>query len=278
VLAGPLLALLGTCLLVGVAARYAPRAPGGPTGAAPPEPARGGLLRSAFARITIPVPEAPALFALVPLGVGLGIALALGARPGSTFALAGSFAACTAGHCLLAREPGQGRWGLAGAWFVPIAFCLLAATLRFSTLDLHRALAAQAAAGPGVLAGPPLLSAVDVLGGVVGLVAGAAWVEHLPRLAGPPEAAALDTAMRWGESALAGAAVAATIWGPPAGALLHGPPGALAVPVAISTLVTVLAVAAVSALRTTVARAPLPALLGTLAPAALVALLAARLA
>ena len=263
-LAGPLLALLGTCLLVGVAARCAPRP--------------GGLLRAAFGRITIPVPGAPALFALVPLGVGLGIALALGAMPGSTLVLLGSFAACTAGHCLLAGGPGERLEGVAPAWFVPIAFCLLAATLRFSTLDLHRALAAQAAVGPGVLAGPPLLSAVDVLGGVVGLVAGAAWVEHLPRLTGPPEAAALDTAMRWGESALAGAAVAATIWGPPAGALLHGPPGALAVPVAISTLVTVLAVAAVSALRTTVARAPLPALLGTLAPAALVALLAARLA
>ena len=103
-------------------------------------------------------------------------------------------------------------------------------------------------------------------------------MEHLPRLGGPPEAAALDTAIRWGESALAGAAVAATIWGPPAGALLHGPLGVLAVPVAISTLVTVLAVAAVSALRTTVARAPLPALLAAVAPAALVVLLAARLA
>ena len=122
-LAGPALALPITCLLIAVAALFAP-------GAASRSPAEGrrAVIRHALGGVAVPLPGARAVFALVPLGVGLGIPLALGLMPGSAVALVGAFGACTAGHCLLAREPGQGRWGLAGAWFVPIAFCLLAAT------------------------------------------------------------------------------------------------------------------------------------------------------
>jgi hypothetical protein len=158
-----------------------------------------------------------------------------------------------------------------------LSFWVVASALRFSTLDLRAALAAQAAVGPGVLGGPLRFSAVDVLGGLVGLMAGAAWVEHLPRLGGSPETGGLDTALRWGESALVAAAVAAQLWGPAVGALLHGPWRLLVGPVAVSTLVTLAAVALVSILRSKIGSFPRTALLGTLAPVAVVALLAARL-
>jgi hypothetical protein len=163
------------------------------------------------------------------------------------------------------------------AWFVLLAFWVLASALRFSTLDLPAALAAQAAVGPGALGGPLRFSAVDVLGALVGLMAGAAWVEHLPRLAASPEAEGLDTALRWGESALVAVAVAAQVWGPSVGAVLHGPWRVLVGPVAVSTVVTLAAVAFVSILRSRIGSFPRTTLLGTLAPVALVVLLAARL-
>jgi hypothetical protein len=198
--------------------------------------------------------------------------------PGNAVALVGAFGACTAGHCLLGEPAPASRLVAAPvAWFTVLSFWVLASALRFSTLDLSAVLAAQAAVGPGVLGGPLRLSAVDVLGGLVGLMAGAAWVEQLPRLAGSPQAEGLDTALRWGESALVAAAVAALVWGPSIGALLHGPWRMLAGPVAASTLVTLAAVALVSILRSKIGSFPRTALLGTLAPVAVVALLAARL-
>ncbi len=307
-LAGPALALVATCLLLGVAAMFAPRRPADglpadlPVGLPADLPVglpagRRAQLRIGLSGLRVGMPEARAAFALVPLGVGLGIALALGLMPGTGVALVGAFAACTAGHCLLARATAsrgldQPRGGLGpggahavgavaalpAAWLTLLACCVLAALLRLSTLDVTTALAAQAAIGPGALGGPSLFSAVDVLGGLVGLMAGAAWVENLPRLGGSPAADGLDALLRWGEAALAGAAVSALVWGPPVGALVHGPAGVLLAPVAVSTAVTLAAVGAVSMLRSTVAQIPRAALLGTLGPVAVVALLAARLA
>ena len=80
-----------------------------------------------------------------------------------------------------------------------------------------------------------------------------------------------------GREQLVAAAVAAQVWGPSVGALLHGPLRVLAGPVAVSTLVTLAAVALVSILRSRIGSFPRTALVGTLAPVALVALLAARL-
>lgn len=274
-LAGPALALPITCLLIAVAALVAPGAgPGSPAGS------RRAAIRNALGGLAVPMPDARAAVALVALGIGLGIPLALGLMPGNAIALVGAFGACTAGHCLLGGGAGaRGDHVVESpvAWFALLSFCVLASALRFSTLDLRTALAAQAAIGPGALGGPLLFSAVDVLGGLVGLMAGAAWVEHLPRLAGSPQAEALDTALRWGESALVAAAVTAQVWGPSVGALLHGPWRVLVGPVAVSTLVTLAAVALVSILRSKIGAFPARALLGTLAPVALVALLAARL-
>lgn len=278
-LAGPALALPITCLLIAVAALVAP-------GATPRSASgrRRAAIRTALRGLAVPMPDARAVVALVPLGFGLGIPLALGLMPGNAVALVGAFGACTAGHCLLGKATREGQPdggpSLAespAAWFALLSFCVLASALRFSTLDLRTALAAQAAIGPGALGGPLLFSAVDVLGGLVGLMAGAAWVEHLPRLTGSPQAEALDTALRWGESALVAAAVAAQVWGPSVGALLHGPWHVLVGPVAGSTLVSLAAVAAVSILRSKIGGFPRTALLGTLAPVALIALLAARL-
>ena len=274
-LAGPALALPITCLLIAVAALVAPG-----DGLGSPAGSRRAAIRNALGGLAVPMPDARAAVALVALGIGLGIPLALGLMPGNAIALVGAFGACTAGHCLLGGAAGaRGDHVVESpvAWFALLSFCVLASALRFSTLDLRTALAAQAAIGPGALGGPLLFSAVDVLGGLVGLMAGAAWVEHLPRLAGSPQAEALDTALRWGESALVAAAIIAQVWGPSVGALLHGPWRVLVGPVAVSTLVTLAAVALVSILRSKIGAFPRTALLGTLAPVALVALLAARL-
>src|ERR1700730_5347142 len=274
-LAGPALALPITCLLIAVAALVAPG-----DGLGSPAGSRRAAIRNALGGLAVPMPDARAAVALVALGIGLGIPLALGLMPSNAIALVGAFGACTAGHCLLGGAAGaRGDHMVESpvAWFALVSFCVLASALRFSTLDLRTALAAQAAIGPGALGGPLLFSAVDVLGGLVGLMAGAAWVEHLPRLAGSPQAEALDTALRWGESALVAAAIAAQVWGPSVGALLHGPWHVLVGPVAVSTLVTLAAVALVCILRSKIGGFPRTALLGTLAPVALVALLAARL-
>ncbi|HEY4939751.1 MAG TPA: hypothetical protein VIJ69_12035, partial [Actinomycetota bacterium] len=275
-LAGPALALPITCLLIAVAALVAPG-----DGLGSPAGSRRAAIRNALGGLAVPMPDARAAVALVALGIGLGIPLALGLMPGNAIALVGAFGACTAGHCLLGGAAGaRGDHMVESpvAWFALVSFCVLASALRFSTLDLRTALAAQAAIGPGALGGPLLFSAVDVLGGLVGLMAGAAWVEHLPRLAGSPQAEALDTALRWGESALVAAAIIAQVWGPSVGALLHGPWRVLVGPVAVSTLVTLAAVALVSILRSKIGGFPRTALLGTLAPVALITLLAARLA
>src|ERR1700730_12308451 len=241
-LAGPALALPITCLLIAVAALVAPG-----DGLGSPAGSRRAAIRNALGGLAVPMPDARAAVALVALGIGLGIPLALGLMPGNAIALVGAFGACTAGHCLLGGAAGaRGDHMVESpvAWFALVSFCVLASALRFSTLDLRTALAAQAAIGPGALGGPLLFSAVDVLGGLVGLVA---------------------------------AAILAQVWGPSVGALLHGPWRLLVGPVAVSTLVTLAAVALVSILRSKIGAFPRTALLGTLAPVALVALLAARL-
>src|SRR3984893_13651976 len=290
-LAGPALALPITCLLIAVAALVAPG-----DGLGSPAGSRRAAIRNALGGLAVPMPDARAAVALVALGIGLGIPLALGLMPGNAIALVGAFGACTAGHCLLGGAAGaRGDHMVESpvAWFALVSFCVLASALRFSTLDLRTALAAQAAIGPGALGGPRLFFGRAAAGGgvgrrggggggggrggLVGLMAGAAWVEHLPRLAGSPQAEALDTALRWGESALVAAAVTAQVWGPSVGALLHGPWRVLVGPVAVSTLVTLAAVALVCILRSKIGGFPARALLGTLAPVALVALLAARL-
>src|SRR2546423_15198434 len=187
-LAGPALALPITCLLVAVAALFAPRS-------APASLPRGrrAVIRHALGGVAVPLPGARAVFALVPLGVGLGIPLALGLMPGSAVALVGAFGACTAGHCLLG-EASRADWvtwqrrdtrpSIAEspvAWFALLSFWVLASALRFSTLDLTAALAAQAAVGPGVLGGPLLFSAVGVLCGPVGLIGRGARGGRPPR-------------------------------------------------------------------------------------------------
>ena len=91
-LAGPALALPITCLLVAVAALFAPRS-------APASLPRGRrtAIRNALGGVAVPLPGARAVFALVPLGVGLGVPMALGVMPGNVIALVGAFGACTAG-------------------------------------------------------------------------------------------------------------------------------------------------------------------------------------
>jgi hypothetical protein len=254
------LALAGTLLLVAVAARFDPqRTASEPTF---------GALRTAQRGTWFARPAGRAIFALIPFGVCIGTAVALGLLRANVFVLLGGLAASMAGRGLLSSEPVEERWpapwrppvvetrshqgfpAAAAPWFVVLAWCVMAAALRFETLDLGEVLAAQAVLGPSILVGPPPKIAVALLVGVAGLVAAAAWVQRLPPLSGSAEREALDRVLRWGETALASAAVTATVWGPSLGALTWGRvDGDVFVSVAASFGLTVAGVAAVSALR-----------------------------
>ncbi len=258
------LALAGTLFLVGVAARFDLQRPAS-------EPTFGAL-RTAERGTWFARPAGRAIFALIPFGVCVGVAVALGLLRANVFVLLGGLAASMTGRALLSTQPVEERWPApwrppvtesrpqqdfltaAAPWFVVLSWCVMAAALRFGTLDLGEVLAAQAVLGPSPLIGPPLKVAATVLVGLVGLVAAAAWVQRLPPLSGSAEREALDRVLRWGETALATAAVTATAWGPSLGAVVWGRvDGDAMVAVAASFGLTVAGVAAVSALRSRMA-------------------------
>ncbi|MGH2731630.1 MAG: hypothetical protein ACRDJG_01560 [Actinomycetota bacterium] len=261
------LALAGAAFLVAVAARFDPERP-------PSEPTFGAL-RTAERGVWFARPAGRAIFALIPFGVFVGLAVALGLLRANVFVLLGGLAASMAGRGLLSTQPVEETWpppwrppvaeshprrgfaATAAPWFVVLAWCVMAAALRFRTLDLGEVLAAQAVLGPSPLIGPPLKIAATVIVGLVGLAAAAAWVQGLPPLSGSAEREALDRVLHWGETALASAAVTATVWGPSLGAVTWGRVDAnVMASVAASFGLTAAGVAAVSALRSRVARLP----------------------
>lgn len=262
--AKPLLALAATAVLIALAAAAAPE--------------RGlQTWRIARRRALFDIGSAPAVLAVAILGVALGIPAALGLVPGLAVTLVGALVAAMVGRVVLAGRTAPGS-ALAAGWLVVLSWCLLAGTLRYETGDLELALSAQVIIGPGPLAGNPSAIGASVLAAVVGLFAAGMWAATLPSLEGSPEHAALDSVLRWGESALAGAAVAATVWGPSLGALTmsSSQPG-LAVRVAISFLATAAGVTAASALRRIRDRVPAAAGLGAGALGAVAALIVASL-
>lgn len=239
---------------------------------ASPDRPLGRVLRASLRRAPVAGPGGRAMLGLHLFGTALGIPIALGFVPASVFGLVGALVACTAGRAALSREhPGLLRGP--APWLAVAAWGVLAATLRYATLDLSSALGAQAVLGPAALTGDPVRAGAVALAGLAALVAAAVWVQRLPALSGSEESEALDSLLRWGESALAGSAVAAAILGPSLGALVHGPlDPAAALRVGASFLATALAVAAVSGLRRRPNLLPGPALLIALVPAALAGL------
>lgn len=202
-------------------------------------------------RASFDVPQSRGIFGLIPFGIAVGIPASLGLVPANVLVLLGSLIACMVGRTYLSRPAAadMGGWTPAHGWFFALAWCILALPLHVNSMDLVDALAAQTALGPAPLSFGPAASGALWVALLVGLLAASGWTEGLPRLARPSSPAndAVDTVMRWGESALAASAVAGVVWGPSLGALIAGPvTGAVVGTALLSFVVTMAAVGLVS--------------------------------
>ena len=230
-------------------------------------------------------PQGRGLYGLIALGVALGIPAALGLIPVNVLGLLGALVACMVGRGFLtrrsrARFAGQDMWwDPPSGWFVALCWCILTLPLHGDTLDLGQVLAIQAVLGPATITLGPAASSAAWVALVTGLVAATAWSGALPSLARPDYRGnqALDSITRWGESALAAAAVTGTLWGPSLGALVRGPLNTKTLLwVGLSFVVTIGAVAGVSFCRRYANRIPHgPASLGAAALAFVAMLVAA---
>ncbi|MDQ4149217.1 MAG: hypothetical protein M3164_04390 [Actinomycetota bacterium] len=217
-------------------------------------------------------PQGRPIYGLIALGVLLGIPIGLGLVPVNMLALLGALIASMLGRGLLTRTTlrrltgVESNWDDASGWFVVLSWCILALPLHVNSFDVERVLAVQAVLGPAPLVLGPAASSAIWAAFFLGLVAASAWSGVLPSLARPDYRAneALDVVTRWGESALAGTAVAATLWGPSVGAIARGPFNSRALlTVTLSFAITCLAVAGVSFGRRFVTRIPqAPAAMG----------------
>ncbi|MGH2704329.1 MAG: hypothetical protein ACRDJ4_04335 [Actinomycetota bacterium] len=256
----PLIALAATAVLLAVAAALSP------------DRERGELWAGARRRAVVGRPGGALAVSLSAFGIAAGIPLALGLVPGSAVLLIGALVAPMVARVLLSDDPPE-AFLASGAWFVVLAWCVVAGALRFKSLDLSDALGAQAVLGPAGIGGPTGSLGATALALVAGLLAAAMWASSLPRISGSSEADSLDRVLRWGETTLAATAVAAPLWGPSLGALALTPLGpGLSGRVAISFLTTVAAVAAASVIRRGAEEVPPALALSVAAPTALAVL------
>ncbi len=177
----------------------------------------------------------------------LGIPAALGLMPGNLLAVAGALVTITWGRALLAL-PGT-RTSASFVWVAAVSWSLLPAALTLRTFDVLGIQAAYAVLGPLGGGSPGALLRLTAL--VAGTVAAARWVSSLPAMwvaSGDP--GALEDLMRWSHSALAAAAVSATLFGPSVGSVVYGPRNSASIAVAgASVAVTLLCAASILLLR-----------------------------
>jgi hypothetical protein len=231
-----LLAILATPVLLVVAAM-----------ASPEWPERDQVMAALQSKASFDTPQGRLIFSLIPFGIFLGIPAALGlVEPSNVLAVLGALVACMLGHSFLGERPpptpfNTGQFNASHGWFVAISWAVLALPVYAGSFSLSDSLALQAVLGPA-----PLTAGVAAAGLWVALLAGtvaaAGWASGLPKLAGlysPAGNKAADYVARWGETALAGTAVSAVIFGPSVGALAVGPvDGTTFYRVAISFLVS----------------------------------------
>jgi hypothetical protein len=223
------------------------------------------IFAAAQQKASFETPQARGLYALIALGVALGIPAALGLVPVNVLGLLGALAACMVGRGLLSRRSRtrfavqEIGWDPPSGWFVVVCWCILTLPLHVGTFDLGQMLAVQAVLGPATITLGPAGSSAVWVALLTGLVAATAWSGALPTLARPDYRAnqAVDSITRWGESALAAAAVMGTLWGPSLGALVRGPLNVRTLLWAgLSFALTIGGVAAVSFCRRYVDRIP----------------------
>lgn len=166
-------------------------------------------------------------FALGAFGILIGIPAALGFVPANVLSVVAALAAAMMAHRLLwpdgSSSAGPGKqWESPLPAFVVLAWSILSAAWWTGTSDLRRAVAVQAVLGPAALSQGSWRSVLLSFSFLAGVAAAVFWVRRGPSIAGPPADAA-STWLKWGQSALAGAALSAAFFGPSPGALISGP-------------------------------------------------------
>lgn len=158
--------------------------------------------------------------ALAALGVVMGLAISSGAAPGSIFVVLAAMGACTVGRVLISGKSA----GRAALWIVTMGWSMLASASRFGTTDLGEIAGAQSVLGPAALLRPAVTTGVSGAAVLIGIIAGAFWIQSSPRIEGE-EGHLVDAAIRWGETVLVAFGFTALAWGPVAGGLAYGPYG-----------------------------------------------------
>ena len=206
---------------------------------------RRDIFRAARRRAALD-PKGRAALGLVAFGIACGIPASLGFIEGNVLLILGALASCMIGRAL-ARPAGY-SFNSAWSWFAVIGLSVTAGFLLASgDVGITRAMAAQSAAGSALLASSATAAGAAAAGLAAGLIGAVAWASKLPALAPSEETAAVAAMLRWGETALAGAAVSGVAAGPSLGALVFLPDGAgFAAGPLISFAITCLVVAMVS--------------------------------
>lgn len=196
------------------------------------------------------VPQGRLVFALIPFGVFLGIPAAMGlVEPSNALTVLGALVACMIAHGYLSSSRGtESPWNPGQGWFVVLSWAILAFPLYVGSFAMSDVVATQAVLGAGPLSSGPASAALWIAL-LAGIAAAAGWTDGMPKFSSDYSSAnsAVDSVVRWGETALAGTAVAAITWGPSLGGLVLGPIGGSAVYKAgLSFLITCAVVAAAS--------------------------------
>ena len=169
-------------------------------------------------KVAFPLTQPRLVVALAALGVVMGLAIAGGAAPGSIFFVLAAMGACTVSRVLISGKPA----GASALWIITMGWSMLTGASRFGTTDLGEIAGAQSVLGPAVLLRPTLATGVSVAAVLIGSIAGVFWIQTSPRIEGE-EGHLVDTALRWGETALVAFGFAALAFGPIAGGLAYGP-------------------------------------------------------
>ena len=199
------------------------------------------------ARVVLSATGGRGILGLIVVVTLVGIPAAVGLVPGSLLVVMGALATVTWARALLAF-PGT-RTRMSFVWLAAVWWSLLPAAITLRTFDVLGIQAAYAVFGP--LGGGSASALLRMIALVAGTVAAAGWVNSLPAMwvaSGDP--GPLEDLLRWGHSALAAAAVSATLFGPSVGSLVYGPrnPAAFAAAGA-SGAVTLACAVSVSLLR-----------------------------
>lgn len=160
------------------------------------------------------------MLGLIAVATLVGIPAALGLVPGNLLVVAGALLTVTWGRALLAF-PGT-RVRASFVWMAAVLWSLAPAAITLRSFDVLGIQAAYAILGP--LGGGLPGALLRLIALVAGTVAAAGWVSSLPAMwVASGDTGHLEDLFRWSHSALAAAAVSATLFGPSVGSLVYGP-------------------------------------------------------